>query len=154
LFRKLLAMSMNISAFAQLQNWFAGQASLNQQIFGNSNAAPTTNFSAAFANAANNFYSQKGSLAVTALQLRQVQSAQAAQKTAAGKTGVDPALAAARAAGNDILTNLGLISSPPKTTPSSSSGPYAPPINGATGYAYVPTSAAAVSDLGAVNILA
>src|SRR5215471_2219756 len=146
-----------VSAFTQLQNWFAGQAAVNRQIFGNPDAAPTADFSTAFANAANNFFSQKDSLAITALQTREVQKAQATKKPAAtqssadksttkpaaDKTGPEPALIAARAAGKDILTNLGLISSPPKkTTPSSSSGPYTPPINAATGHAYVTTTAA------------
>jgi hypothetical protein len=177
LLRKLAAMSLNVSAFTQLQNWFTGQAAVNKQIFGNTDATPTTDFGAAFANAENNFFSQKNSLAVTAMQLRQVQSAQqSAQsakpasgantkttsgstatttaKPAAAKTGTDPALTAAKAAGNDILTSLGLISSPPqKATPSSTSGPYKPPTNAATGYAYVPTSAASAGDLGAANLL-
>ena len=144
---------MSISAFAQMQNWSINQGNLNQQMFGNRNG-PSTDFSAAFANVTNNSNGQKNSLAVTALQTRQVHEAQAKTKPAAGKTGADAALTAKRAAGNDILTNLGLISNPPKTTkPSSSSGPYVPPINPATGRAFVTTSAASASDLGAINIL-
>ncbi len=163
---------MSISAYSQLQNWYANQANLNQQIYGNSSGEFSTDYGAAFANAEANFYGQKNSLAVTAMEMRQVQKAQAASKPAsskttnstsgtttgsnstATKTTADPALTAAKAAGNDILTSLGLISSPPtKTTPSSASGPYKPPTNTATGYAYVPTSAANIGDLGAANLL-
>jgi hypothetical protein len=180
LLRKLVTMSLNVSAFTQLQNWFAGQANLNKQIFGDPNAAPTTDFSTAFANAETNFSSQQSVLATTAMQLRQVQQAQATQKpasnttakthasgsassassststakTAAGKSTADR-LTIAKAAGNDILTALGLIAPPPqKTAPSSSSGPYKPPINPATGHAYVATSATGLGNLGALNIFA
>jgi len=171
-------MSMTISAFAQMQNWRANQADLNRQIYGNTNADPTADFATAFANAQNNFFSQKNGLAVTAMQTRLVQKAQAqaaakaadsttasdkAQKAQTdGKTGsgntpttntTSAALTTARAAGNDILTNLGLRPVPPqKTTPSSASGPYVPPTNPATGHAYVQTSAATVGTLGAINL--
>jgi len=172
-------MSMTISAFAQMQNWRANQSGLNRQIYGNTNADPTTDFAAAFANAQNNFFSQKNGLAITAMQTRLVQNAQARaaakaadsttgsnkaqtdSKTGSGKTPTtkpadhttSAALTTARAAGNDILTNLGLRPVPPeKTTPSSASGPYVPPTNPATGHAYVQTSAATVGNIGAINL--
>lgn len=148
-------MSFSVSAYSQLQNWRAGQANLNQQLYGNPNAAPTTDYSTAFANAMNNANGLKDSLAVTALQTRLVQKASANAKPGTGKPSGGQALATAKAAGNDILTSLGLRSAPPtKKTPSSSSGPYKPPTNAATGHAYVATSAADAADLGAVNILA
>jgi len=146
---------MSISGYTQLQNWSAGQAAINKQMYGG--IGSTTDFSTAFGNAQINSASQQTSLTVTAMQLRQVQKAQSAAKSSASTTanGASAALTAAKAAGTDILRALGLMSAPQTNTkPSSSSGPYVPPTNPATGHAYVATSAAGVGEVGALNILA
>jgi hypothetical protein len=159
-----------VSAYQQMQDWRMSQASMNSQVLGSSTAASTVDFSSAFADAANNYYSGIAVLGATAMGTRISQEQQSAAAktpstttpgtTTPGTTTADAALSAAQAAGNLILSNLGIAgassggSAGASSSGQSTSGPYAAPINAATGYSYVQTSAADLNALNAINILA
>jgi hypothetical protein len=81
---------------------------------------------------------------------------QLAAATTSGQTTPGAGLRAAQAAGNLILSTLGIAGASVGASSSgqSGSGHYSAPINAATGYSYVQTSAANVGILDAINIFA
>jgi hypothetical protein len=141
-----------VSPYQQMQNWRDSQARVNNQILGSPTAASTVDLSFAFAQAANNYYGGLAVLGATAMGTRISHEKQ----LAAGTTAADAGLKAAQAAGKLILSNLGIggASSGASSSGQSGSGHYSAPINAATGYSYVQTSAANLAGLGAINILA
>lgn len=162
-----------ISAYQSLQNWRLGQANLNTQQLG----APGSgaDFSSAFTDAAQNYYTSSSTLAANQALARVQQKAgtstsshsagntstTSSTKPAAGSSSsastTDTRLAAAQATGKSVLASLGLDGSAlaAAAQPSKpSSGTYTAPTNSQTGYAFVASSAASLNSLAAVNILA
>jgi len=144
-----------VSSYQQMQNWRASQAKVNDQILGSPNAV-STDLSSAFANAANNLYSGQVVLGATAMGSRISHEHQLAAAKTSGQTPADAGLKAAQAAGNLILSHLGIAGAPASASSSgqTTSGHYSAPINAATGYSYVQTSAANLGGLNAINIFA
>jgi hypothetical protein len=141
-----------ISAYQQLQNWRIGQANINNQQLG----IGSTDFSSSFANAANNLYTGEVVLGAAAMGTRVSQQNQSAATPGSRSTATDPVLLTTQAAGKLILSNLlgtGGIQSK-SSSGQSTSGTYQAPTNPGTGYSYVPTSAANVASLGAIDLLA
>ena len=128
---------------------------MNDQIFGSPTAVSSVDLSSAFTNAANNFYSGQVVLGATAMGTRISHEHQLAAAKS-GKTTPDAGLKAAQAAGNAILSNLGIAGASAGASSSghATSGHYSAPINAATGYSYVQTSAANLGGLNAINIFA
>ena len=146
------------SAYQQLQSWRDGQTNANNAVMGPNGA--DADFSASFTNAATNYYSSAGTVAATQAlnRLQQKAAAHAAKKSGPPPKG-DQKLAAAQTAGKAMLASLGLdygtmFGAPTTASKKSASGPYKAPTNASTGYAYVASSAANLSTLGAVNLLA
>jgi hypothetical protein len=144
------------SSYQQMQNWRAGQAKINDQILGSPTALSTVDLSSAFAKAADDFYSGQVALGATAMGARISHEHQLAAAKTSGQTTPGAGLRAAQAAGNLILSNLGIAgaSAGAASSGQSNSGHYSAPINAATGYSYVQTSAANVGILDAINIFA
>jgi hypothetical protein len=145
----------NVSAYQQMQNWRISQANMNDQVIG-SPSAGTADFSSAFTDAASNYYSGLAVLGATAMGTRILHAQQSAAAKMSGPTTADAGLSAAQAAGNLILSQLGIAgaSSAASSSGQGASGPYAAPINAATGYSYVQTSAANLGALNVINIFA
>jgi hypothetical protein len=144
-----------VSAYQQMQNWSATQASVTGQVLGKGSTAIDN--SAAFTNITANDFGARTSLAGQAA-LGRIQgqfTATQAARSGSGPSTNDPGLAAAKAAGAAILNNLGLGggSSGPSAPPSSAS-PYTAPTNPSTGYSYVQTSAGNFGLLGSLNLFA
>jgi len=146
----------NVSSYQQMQNWRAGQANLNDQILGSAAAGTTLDLSSAFANVTNKFSSGQVVLGATAMGARISHEHQLAAAKRSGTTTADAGVNAAKAAGNLILSYLGVGGAPAGASSSgqSRSGHYTAPINAATGYSFVQTSAANRGGLDAINILA
>jgi hypothetical protein len=147
----------NVSFYQQMQDWRVGQSKMNAQILGPSGTG--TDFSSAFADAANNYYSGLAVLGATAMGTRISNENQLAAAKTSGNTTADTGLAAAQTAGNLILSQLGIAGANVGVSSSSQSGQtttsqYAAPINAATGYSYVQSSAAELSSLDTINIFA
>jgi hypothetical protein len=145
-----------VSSYQQMQNWRASQANVNDQILGSPTAVSTVDLSSAFANASNNLYSGQVVLGATAMGTRISHEHQLAAAKTSGQTPADAGLKAAQAAGNLILSHLGIAGAPASASSSgqTTSGHYSAPINAATGYSYVQTSAANLGGLNAINIFA
>jgi hypothetical protein len=151
----------NVSAFQQLQNWRSSQANINNNVQGGTGATSSTDYSAAFGNAASNYYVNNATLAAQEALTRVQQEAYAKSHpaNASGPSVVDQRIADARAAGNEVLASFGyggsfVSNSTTGSTTPSSAAPYTAPTNAATGYGYVTTSAASLSTAGALNMFA
>ena len=125
---------------------------------------PGTAFTSAFSNAAQNFYQSSSTLAANQALARVQQKAgtsansKTTSHTSTGAAKPDQRLAAAQAAGKTALASLGLdgsaLAASLQPSKKSASGKYTAPTNSQTGYSYVASSAASLSSLAAVNILA
>jgi hypothetical protein len=166
-----------ISPYQQMQRWRAAQGRMNDYIMGSpTDVAAPKDFSADFANASAGRYIGQANLAARAAlnRIQQKSASQSAGTTdqtgATDKTGATttsssrtggltetPGAAAAKTAGAGILASLGMdassVANSFKTSSNSSSQPYKPPTDPATGKAYVARSAAALSNLGTVNFV-
>src|SRR5216683_2909117 len=152
-----------VSAYQQAQNWRSAQTNITNNLMGSlgSTSSSSINYAFAFGGAASNYYVNSATLAAQEALSRvqqQVYDKSGASK-ASGASAVDQKLSAAKTAGNAILAAFGYggsyvnNSTSGSSTPSSSA-PYAAPINAATGYSYVSTSAASLSTIGALNMFA
>jgi hypothetical protein len=142
-----------VSAYKQMESWHALQKAVTDNLIGSAaSGTSAVDFSSAFTSVAGNFYTSLGNLAGQQALNRvqsQVQAAVADQSTVS----LDAGQKFARSAGNAILAQLGLYGSSASSSSSSSSG-YTAPVDAATGYGYVQTSAADVGTLGALNLFA
>ena len=147
----------NISPYQQMRNWSAAQKAITNKLIGStSSSSSSIDFSSAFTSVAGNYYTSIGNLAGQA-GLTRVRG-QINAKVAAYSTAVDlnAGVNAAKTAGNAILAQLGYGggSSNVSSSSSSKSSHYTAPVNSATGYSYVQTSAASLGSINAVNLLA
>jgi hypothetical protein len=148
----------SVSAYQQMQNWAATQGAMNSKILSSAgSAAAITDSANALANAANNTISSQGNLAAQAALARIHKQTQSATASSGGA--VVNGAAAAKTAGNAILSSLGLnpgdlAASYQTSAPSSASGPYAAPTNPATGHGYALTSGNDLAAQSAVNLFA
>lgn len=119
---------------------------------GSSGASSLTDNSSAFTDITSNYDSALAGITLQSVlsrvQNKFTQSSQANASTVDLNAGVN----AAKSAGSAILAQLGLSGG--SSSDSSSSGTYTAPVDAATGYSYVKTTAAAVSTLGALDFLA
>ncbi len=143
----------SISPYRQMQHWSAVQRAITNNLIGSTSSSNSSiDFSSAFTSVASNYYISVGNLAGRA-GLTRVQGQ--LQKVAAANSSsvtLDAGLNAAKAAGNAILAQLG-YGGGSSSSSSSSSSKYTAPVNSATGYSYVQTSAANIGSLSAVNLL-
>ena len=151
----------SVSPYQQMQNWRTVQGRVNNYIMGGpSTVSAPVDFSGSFASAASGYYTTLANLAARAA-ITRTQNANAASSTTAATNGrsssinTGAGLAAAQATGAAVLADFGFggAASSANSSHSSASGPYQAPINPATGYSYVGTSAGSVGALNAVNFL-
>src|ERR1700674_36241 len=147
----------SVSAYRQMQNWGAVQGYVTGKVLGGAKSANAVDSGIALASAANNTISSAGSRAAGAAITRIHQKTQAANARHGGPA-VDGA-AAAKTAGNAVLSSLGLngadLAAAYRTSaPSSASGPYRPPTNPSTGHGFALTSGSALGAQSAVNLFA
>lgn len=142
----------NVSAYQQLQSWHAAQRSATDKLMGSSGASTLVDNSYAFTDITSGYDSALAGITLqnvlSRVQNKLTQSAAANASTVDLNAGVN----AAKSAGSALLAQLGLAGG--SSTHSSSSGAYTAPVDAATGYSYVKTTAASVSTLGALNFLA
>jgi hypothetical protein len=142
--------------YQQLQNWRYSQTDINIQQMGALGAG--TDFSTSIANATTNSFSTAATLAADQALARTQQSTAAKAAAKSGKPLThDQKIAAAQAAGKNVLSSLGLDYSSMFAAPAptkSSSGAYVAPTNAATGHGFVASSAASLNALASVNVLA
>ncbi len=140
-----------IPAYKQMESWHATQKAVTDSLIGSaSSATSAVDFSSAFTSVAGNFYTSLGNLAGQQA-LNRVQSQLQAALADQGTVSLDAGQKFAQSAGNAILAQLGMYGS---SSSSSSSSGYTAPVDAATGYSYVQTSAANMATLGALNLFA
>ena len=143
----------SVSAYAQLQNWHTRQKSVTDDLLGSNSDSTTADYSSAFSNVSANFYAGMANVAAQAALARVQDEFQS--KYSSDSVDLTAGTDKAKAAGNAILAQLGLqYSASSSSSSSSSSDTYTAPINSATGYSYIKTSAASVNNLNALNLFA
>ncbi|HVY59426.1 MAG TPA: hypothetical protein VHA77_16365 [Xanthobacteraceae bacterium] len=144
-------MVSSVSFYKQNESWHAAQKAVTDNLYGStSSAGATTDFSSAFTGIAGGYYTSIGNLSGQAALARvqsQIQTVTADQSTVSLTAGAD----FAKSAGNAILAQLGWYGA---SDSSSSGSSYTAPVNAATGYSYVQTSAANLNALNALNLFA
>jgi hypothetical protein len=145
----------SVSSYQQTQNWRAVQGYYNNKQMGSVSDAPDYSF--AFTSVTSNAAQTSGSLAAQAA-LARIHKQTAAASAKHGGSTEHSGPATAQANGQAVLSSLGIsgadVAAAYRTSsPTSANGPYRPPTNPNTGHGFVQTSAGAVGNLGALNLL-
>jgi len=146
----------SVSPYRQMQNWRAVQGRVNNYIMGSPrDVSAPVDFSGSFASATSGYYTTLANLAARAAITRTQNANASSSNGRSSSVNTGAGLAAARATGAAILADFGFGGAPNSANSSngSASGPYQAPINPATGYSYVGTSAGSVGALNAVNFV-